>query len=163
MARRDHSVGVEKIVHANRSSVAGIGGCWRPPSMKGTSAKRSSAANQASMSVTIGSSRMPLATRRTRTRGGVILRERTAPTEVALSLPFLLNFRQRTRLQRKGVGADNGVYTGLLPSCGFVATIDGLRSDVEIKKLGRDVDETNPTFDIRYFDRMPFWSSNASI
>jgi hypothetical protein len=34
----------------------------------------------------------------------------------------------------KGVGADNGVYTGLLPSCGFVATIDGLRSDVEYKK-----------------------------
>src|SRR5581483_5484322 len=64
----DDRVCVEQVAHANRSSGSGIGGCWRPSSMKGTSAKRSSSANQVSRSVTIGSSRMPPSTRRTRTR-----------------------------------------------------------------------------------------------
>ena len=51
---RDRSALVSRMVHPNRSLVAGVGGCLRLPYFKGTSANRSSAANQASMSDTIG-------------------------------------------------------------------------------------------------------------
>src|SRR5215469_1895290 len=68
LEQRDDGIGVEKVIHPNRSSGGGIGGFSRPPSMNGTSPKRSSSANHASTSVTIGSSRIPLSTRRTRTR-----------------------------------------------------------------------------------------------
>jgi hypothetical protein len=49
---RDRSALVSRMVHPNRSLVAGVGGF--APTFKGTSANRSSAANQASMSDTIG-------------------------------------------------------------------------------------------------------------
>jgi hypothetical protein len=53
-SRADRSALVSRMVHPNRSLVAGVGGCLRLPYFKGTSANRSSAANQASMSDTIG-------------------------------------------------------------------------------------------------------------
>jgi hypothetical protein len=41
---RDRSALVSRMVHPNRSLVAGVGGCLRLPYLKGTSANRSSAA-----------------------------------------------------------------------------------------------------------------------
>src|SRR5262249_371400 len=68
LEQSDDDAGVEQVVHSNIFLGLGIGGCLRPSSMNGISAKRSRAANQASMSVAMGSSRIPSLTRRTRTR-----------------------------------------------------------------------------------------------
>jgi hypothetical protein len=64
---------------------------------------------------------------------GVTLLERTAATEFALSLPFIQSCRQRTSLQPKRAGADNGAYTGLLPSWRIHRHSDGLRSNGRTK------------------------------
>src|ERR1035437_9714807 len=64
----DDGVGVQKVVHPNKSSAPGIGGWFLPSSRNGTSAKRSSSANHASTSVAMGSSCTPSPTWRTRTR-----------------------------------------------------------------------------------------------
>jgi hypothetical protein len=76
-----HDVGVEEVAHSNRSSLPGTGGWCLPSSRSGTSAKRSSSANQASTSVAIGSRRTPCPTWRTRTRQPELLRpaHRLAP------------------------------------------------------------------------------------
>jgi hypothetical protein len=74
---------------------------------------------------------------------GVTLLERTAATELALSLPFIQSCRQRTSLQPKRAGADNGgLYRSSSIMADFIATAMDFAVMVELKMLGRDVDET---------------------